>query len=153
MWLRGISMKRLWGLILFCVGVGMAVKVLIPTTLGLLIFIVGLLATGYHLFCRCWKSACFTAKTPGKLPWSFKIVQESLQLSPLDQAGTEARSTYIHLFGPAVYFNFNGLHVSFPHLVGSSMWMAHWITKVSSFFANCTFSHDRTSLTIQIIPC
>ena len=39
-------MKRLWGLILFCVGVGMAVKVLIPTTLGLLIFIVGLLASG-----------------------------------------------------------------------------------------------------------
>ena len=46
-------MKRLWGLVLFCIGVGMAVKVLIPTTLGLLFFITGLLAVGYHLFCRC----------------------------------------------------------------------------------------------------
>ncbi len=46
-------MRRIWGLILFCIGAGMAVKVLIPTTLGLLIFIVGLLVTGYHLFCGC----------------------------------------------------------------------------------------------------
>ncbi|MCI8980963.1 MAG: hypothetical protein HFG78_00960 [Hungatella sp.] len=46
-------MRRIWGLILFCVGAGMAVKVLIPTSLGLLIFIIGLLVTGYHLFCGC----------------------------------------------------------------------------------------------------
>ena len=46
-------MRRLWGLILFCIGVGMAVKVLIPTTLALLIFIIGLLTLGYNLFCRC----------------------------------------------------------------------------------------------------
>lgn len=46
-------MRRLCGLILFCIGVGMAVKVLIPTTLALLIFIIGLLVVGYNLFCRC----------------------------------------------------------------------------------------------------
>lgn len=46
-------MRRIWGLILFCVGAGMAVKVLIPTSLGLLIFIIGLLVTAYHLFCGC----------------------------------------------------------------------------------------------------
>lgn len=49
----GIFMRRLCGLILFCVGVGMAIKVLIPTTLALLIFIIGLMTLGYHLFCRC----------------------------------------------------------------------------------------------------
>lgn len=44
-------MRRLWGLILFSVGAGMAIKVLIPTTLTLLIVIIGLLVAGYHLFC------------------------------------------------------------------------------------------------------
>lgn len=46
-------MKRLCGLMMFCVGVGMAVKVLIPTTLALLIFIIALLILGYNLFCQC----------------------------------------------------------------------------------------------------
>lgn len=46
-------MRRLCGLILFSIGVGMAVKVMIPTTLALLIFIIGLLVLGYNLFCHC----------------------------------------------------------------------------------------------------
>ena len=46
-------MIRLCGLILFSIGVGMAVKVLIPNTLALLIFIIGLLVLGYNLFCHC----------------------------------------------------------------------------------------------------
>ena len=46
-------MRRLLGLMLFCIGAGMAIKVLIPTTLALLVMIVGLMAVGYHLFCRC----------------------------------------------------------------------------------------------------
>lgn len=46
-------MKQLCGLMMFCVGVGMAVKVLIPTTLALLVFIIGLLIVGYNLFCHC----------------------------------------------------------------------------------------------------
>lgn len=46
-------MKRLCGLIIFCIGVGMAVKVLIPTTLALLIVIIAMLIVGYHLFCHC----------------------------------------------------------------------------------------------------
>ncbi len=45
-------MKRLCGLIMFCVGAGMAIKVLIPTTLALLVFIICLLILGYNLFCR-----------------------------------------------------------------------------------------------------
>ncbi len=46
-------MIRLCGLVMFCIGVGMALKVLIPTTLTLLCIIVGLLLVGYNLFCRC----------------------------------------------------------------------------------------------------
>ncbi len=38
---------------MFCVGAGMAVKVLIPTTLALLVFIIALMVIGYNLFCRC----------------------------------------------------------------------------------------------------
>ena len=47
------QVKRLCVLMMFCVGAGMALKVLLPTTLTLLIFIVGLMAVGYHLFCCC----------------------------------------------------------------------------------------------------
>lgn len=46
-------MRRVWGLCMFCIGVGMAVKVLIPTTLALLVFIIVLMVIGYNLFCRC----------------------------------------------------------------------------------------------------
>ena len=79
-------------------------------------------------------------------------VSKILPLSSLDQAGTQARSTYVHLFGSAVHFYSNRLHVSFPHLVGSSMWMAHRVAKVSSFFANWTFSHDLHLLKSNLAP-
>ena len=46
-------MIRLCGLILFCVGAGMALKVLLPTTLTLLLLIMGLMIVGYNLFCHC----------------------------------------------------------------------------------------------------
>ncbi len=46
-------MRRLWGLIMFCIGVGMALKVLIPTTFWLLVIIIVLLIVGYNLFCHC----------------------------------------------------------------------------------------------------
>ena len=47
------DMKRLCGLMIFCIGVGMAIKVFIPTTLTLLIIIIGCLLLGYNLFCHC----------------------------------------------------------------------------------------------------
>lgn len=46
-------MKRICGLMIFCIAVGMALKVFIPTTLTLLFIIIGLLILGYNLFCRC----------------------------------------------------------------------------------------------------
>lgn len=44
-------MKRICGLMLFCFGAGMAVLLLIPETFSTLIFIIGCLCLGYHLFC------------------------------------------------------------------------------------------------------
>lgn len=82
----------------------------------------------------------------GKFPcpaWSF--IHNS-ELCSLNFSGSQTRSTYIHLFSSAVNFHFNRFYVCFPHFVRSSMGMAHCVTKVSSFFANCTFSHDCTSL-------
>ncbi|MDO4268032.1 MAG: hypothetical protein Q4C73_06120 [Eubacteriales bacterium] len=44
-------MKRVFGLMLFCFGIGMTLLLFIPETLTTLIFIVGCLVLGYHLFC------------------------------------------------------------------------------------------------------
>ncbi|MGL5436695.1 MAG: hypothetical protein ACRDBO_15030 [Lachnospiraceae bacterium] len=44
-------MKRLCGLMLFCFGCGMTLLLFIPETLPTLIFIIGCLTLGYHLFC------------------------------------------------------------------------------------------------------
>lgn len=45
-------MKRVFGLMLFCFGVGMTVMLLIPLTLTTLIFLIGCLTLGYFLFCK-----------------------------------------------------------------------------------------------------
>ena len=73
-----------------------------------------------------------------------------IKLSQLNQILSRK---YVHLLVASVNFNFNGLYVCFPHLVRSSMGMAHRITKVSSFFTDCTFSHDCTSLNATWIFC
>ncbi len=44
------SVKRVFGLMLFCFGIGMALLLFIPETLSTLIFIVGCLTLGYYLF-------------------------------------------------------------------------------------------------------
>ena len=44
-------MKRVFGLTLFCFGAGMALLLFIPETITTLIFIIGCLTLGYHLFC------------------------------------------------------------------------------------------------------
>ena len=44
-------MKRVIGLMLFCLGIGMALLLFIPETITTLIFIIGCLTLGYFLFC------------------------------------------------------------------------------------------------------
>ena len=64
-------------------------------------------------------------------------------------SGSQTRSTYIHLLCTASSgFNSNGFHVRFPHFIRSSMWMTYIISEISTFFTNCAFSHDSTSLTL-----
>lgn len=46
-------MKKVIGLILFCVGVGMALMLFLPHRLSVLFFIIGLIVVGYNLFCSC----------------------------------------------------------------------------------------------------
>ena len=53
------QVKRLCGLMMFCVGAGMALKVLFPTTLTLLIFIVGLMAVGGIIWVVWWATQCY----------------------------------------------------------------------------------------------
>lgn len=47
----------------------------------------------------------------------------------------------MHRLRSAVYFNLNGLHVGFPHLVGSSMRMTHVITEMNTFFTDIALCH------------
>lgn len=44
-------MKRLCGLIIFSMGVGMAILLFVPTTLTTLFFVLACLILGYNLFC------------------------------------------------------------------------------------------------------
>ncbi|MBS6646022.1 MULTISPECIES: hypothetical protein [unclassified Clostridium] len=44
-------MKRLCGLIIFSMGVGMAILLFVPTTLTTLVFVLACLILGYNLFC------------------------------------------------------------------------------------------------------
>ncbi len=85
----------------------------------------------------------------GKFPcpaWSF--IHNS-ELCSLNFSGSQTRSTYIHLLCTAVScFNFNGFYIGFPHFIGSSMGMTYIISEISTFFTNCAFSHDSTSLTL-----
>jgi len=45
------SMKRVWGLMLFCFGLGMAVLFFVPETIFTFFFVIGCLILGYNLFC------------------------------------------------------------------------------------------------------
>ena len=68
-----------------------------------------------------------------------------IQLSSFNPAGLQAACANVHSPCTTVDFTFNASDVGIPDTVGSSMGMAHCVTKVSSFLANCTFSHDCTS--------
>lgn len=46
-------MKRLFGLCLFWLGIGMAVFLLLPTTFWSVVVTVSCIIIGYYLFCFC----------------------------------------------------------------------------------------------------
>jgi len=64
----------------------------------------------------------------------------------LNLAAAKAAGADIHLAVALRCFDANSLHIRSPHLIGSSMRMADIVAKINRFIANCTFSHDNTSL-------
>ena len=62
-----------------------------------------------------------------------------------DLAGTQAGSTYMHSLRCAVHNNTDFLHIGFPDLICSSVRVAHLDSEMSTFSANITFCHIRTS--------
>ena len=90
-----------------------------------------------------------TNKGTGYIPCLFLFVHLMKRLCSFYFSGSQTRSTYIHLLCTASSgFNSNGFHVRFPHFIRSSMWMTYIISEISTFFTNCAFSHDSTSLTL-----
>ena len=51
------SMKRVFGLMLFCFGAGMTIMLFIPETFGTLVFIIGCLVIGYNFRSEVYVSA------------------------------------------------------------------------------------------------
>lgn len=47
----------------------------------------------------------------------------------------------MHCLNRAVNIDFNGLHVGFPHLIGSSMRMTHIISEMNTFFTDIALCH------------
>ena len=149
-------MGRLLGLMIFCIGIGIVIGMLIQENVVLLsqpgfAFSVVIICSAINNKNRCF-TALFIVKRKrgtGKFPcpaWSF--IHNS-ELCSLNFSGSQTRSTYIHLLCTAVScFNFNGFYIGFPHFIGSSMGMTYIISEISTFFTNCAFSHDSTSLTL-----
>ena len=71
-----------------------------------------------------------------------------IQLSSFNPAGLQAACANVHSPCTTVDFTFNASDVGIPDTVGSSMGMTHIISEMSTFFTNCAFSHDSTSLTL-----
>lgn len=46
-----VCMKRLCGLMLFCIGIGMTWVLILPKSFLLVVIAVGLMVIGYNLFC------------------------------------------------------------------------------------------------------
>lgn len=51
--MQEVGMRRLIGLILFWVGVGMALVLIFPKSFLLVCIAAGLIIAGYNLFCSC----------------------------------------------------------------------------------------------------
>ena len=146
-------MGRLLGLMLFCIGIGMVIGMLVTENVIIIISAGLCLLCGYHMFCRWyyWQQAAEVIITRTKArdtsrasSYSFILMK---WLCSFYFSGSQTRSTYIHLLSSSINFNLNGFNVCFPDRVGSSMGVAHVISEVSSLFTDCTFSHDCTSLT------
>lgn len=73
-------------------------------------------------------------------------------LCSFNLAGSQAGSTNVHLLCTSIYLYSDRFDIRLPHFIRSSMGVAHLITKMSALIANCTFSHDSTSL-LHISPC
>ena len=148
-------MGRLLGLMLFCIGIGMVIGMLVTENVIIIISAGLCLLCGYHMFCRWyyWQQAAEVIITRTKArdtsrasSYSFILMK---WLCSFYFSGSQTRSTYIHLLCTAVScFNFNGFYIGFPHFIGSSMGMTYIISEISTFFTNCAFSHDSTSLTL-----
>ena len=52
----------------------------------------------------------------------------------------------MHLLYSTVNVYTYGLYVRLPHLIASSMGVAHCVTEMNTLFTNCTLCHDSTSL-------
>jgi uncharacterized spore protein YtfJ len=59
----------------------------------------------------------------------------------LDFAGSQAMCANISMLRSTVNKNTNSLDIGFPHMIGSSMRMAHIIPKVSTLSTNGAYSH------------
>ena len=150
-------MGRLLGLMLFCIGIGMVIGMLVTENVIIIISAGLCLLCGYHMFCRWyyWQQAAEVIITRTKArdtsrasSYSFILMK---WLCSFYFSGSQTRSTYIHLFSSSVYFNFYGFDVRFPHFVRSSMRMTHIVSEMSSFFTNSTFCHDSTSLSFNCL--
>ena len=140
---------------LFCIGIGMVIGMLVTENVIIIISAGLCLLCGYHMFCRWyyWQQAAEVIITRTKArdtsrasSYSFILMK---WLCSFYFSGSQTRSTYIHLLCTAVScFNFNGFYIGFPHFIGSSMGMTYIISEISTFFTNCAFSHDSTSLTL-----
>ena len=151
-------MGRLLGLMLFCIGIGMVIGMLVTENVIIIISAGLCLLCGYHMFCRWyyWQQAAEVIITRTKArdtsrasSYSFILMK---WLCSFYFSGSQTRSTYIHLLCTAGSgFNFYGLHIWFPHFIGSSMRMTHVVTEMSSLITNSTSSHDCTSLTLYCL--
>ena len=59
----------------------------------------------------------------------------------LDFAGSKAVSANISMLRRTLYHNLDSLNVGFPHMIGSSMRMAHIIAKMSTLSTDGAYSH------------
>ena len=138
---------------LFCIGIGMVIGMLVTENVIIIISAGLCLLCGYHMFCRWyyWQQAAEVIITRTKArdtsrasSYSFILMK---WLCSFYFSGSQTRSTYIHfLCSAGSCFYSDGFNVRFPHFVGSSMGMTHIVTKVNTLLTNCTFSHHCTSL-------
>ena len=141
----GFIVRRIIGLVMFSVGAGMVLMLLLPERFSVLLFIAVLLIAGYNLFCS-WKFSIYKNIVKRHAKPSRLTILLHGRLSSFHKTGFQTGSANIHF--PCGFSNLNpyGLDVGLPHPIWSSMRVAHIVSKMSAFSANCTFRHNHTSL-------